>query len=273
MIDLIDCFSYAYLTKYRKNNKSGDDVRWPKRFYLKLIFIIFVLIWLIHTRGSIIYSIMTNQTLDTKEKWVNIGVTLIDEKPPSLIRQQQYQDSIETEPMGIVSSEESNQVASQVANEFNQAQDMNLLNELFTEKMNGKRNQLSWPNLSVGYHLSEGTYKRALELSTYNYFTSKTITDEPFYTQFQDIPNAAYRLGENLYELNISARDVHIKTWHNLDILADYLVDVLGSQTLSENHKNMLSQYLWIYALPSNESEDGTPYIRIIVSLTFDAEE
>ena len=109
-------------------------------------------------------------------------------------------------------------------------------------------------------------------MGDYHYLSSITADGADFRAHFPNVSDAEYRLGENLYELYISAGDVHLTTWENEKILADYLFDVYADAVSLSNYDIYQSQYVSIYASPTDYSVDEVPYVRLVVSLVLDTE-
>lgn len=166
---------------------------------------------------------------------------------------------------------ENYQVASEAAMQFNDHIDLTLLNEYFTNLVNNSRSMMQFQPLVTGNHLHEGVSLRVNELSQYHYFASTTLNGESFRTAYE-LVNVEQRLAENLYELYISTTDIHLKTWQDMAILAEFLFEQLDSTNQSELYENFTSQYLAVRAAPSDFRIETTPYVRLVVVLAMDTQ-
>lgn len=156
------------------------------------------------------------------------------------------------------------------ANQFNQNFSAEELNERFNQRVNDDRQELGTGQVEVGNHLIAGTQSRAQELSQFHYLGSETVNGDSFYSLFPGIMEGPYRLGENLYELYIAADDIHLETWQNPTILADYLYDVFKDSMSGEPYQQYQSQYVWVQAGPTDYNIDSASYVRVVVVLTLD---
>lgn len=163
------------------------------------------------------------------------------------------------------------QYAMKIAEEFNKNLDIEELNQSFIDLLNEQRQYLEWEPLYMGSHLVHGTRSRVIELSMHHYLDVKTLDGDDFRSLFA-IDDASYRLGENLYELYMSANDIHLSTWQNPEILAQYLMDVLKNSILDEHYQSFASAYIQIRANASDYQVEYQPYVRLVAVLVLDTQ-
>lgn len=253
--------------------------KFPKSFYFKLIFIIVVLIFTYFSNRSYIDATLADDSLTNTQSFAYILQEILGFQPatepnqPTTITTNNQTDNSQPRQMQSEIVELDNyQYAIERANVFNSNVDLTGLNQAFTELINNQRINSDWNPIEVGYHLQDGTNQRALELSENHYLSPMTLSGEDFRTLFDNIPNGQYRLGENLYELYISANDIHLDTWSNPDILANYLFEVFEHSSLSDLYQNYQSQYLSVHANASDYSIDSASYVRLVVVLVLDTQ-
>lgn len=256
--------------------------RFPKSFYFKLTFIVIVLTLAYVRNQSFIQATMNDETLN------------FTQSVSTIIREMMQLPEQANDSQGIISEGISEQAqpgnqepyqidesilsydhyitAKEIADEFNASLNILALNDAFIKQVNHMRSIKDWDPMTIGYHLEEGTLRRVKELGEYHYLDSVTVDGLDFRTQFPQVENAEYRLGENLYELYISAGDIHLSTWENPKILADYLFDVYADAISLTNYNVYHSQYISIYAEPTDYNVNEVPYIRLVVSLIMDTE-
>lgn len=250
-----------------------------KAFYLKCIFILGVLLLAYRTNQSFIQTTLSDNALSFQESLTLILKEVIG------ISNSTKTESLElgtisnfAEPGNMTPYEVDEQIrnsenyliAQDKAEAFNQSIDLYALNEAFLHKTNYMRSHLVWEPLLIGYQLEEGVNKRVKELAENQYLSSYTFEGLDFRAHFDHISDPQYRLGENLYELFISAGDVHLTTWQNPKILADYLFDVFKEAISLNNYDVYRSQYIAIRAEPTDYNINESPYIRLVVSLVSD---
>ena len=112
----------------------------------------------------------------------------------------------------------------------------------------------------------------AVELGAYNYLSSSTVEGSAFYNFFPEISEPQYRLGENLYELYIASDDIHLETWENSEILADYLYGVFRDSLEAELYQNYHGAYVWVHAEPTDYQIENASYVRLVVVLLLDTQ-
>ncbi|XJS11444.1 hypothetical protein ACF3NG_04225 [Aerococcaceae bacterium WGS1372] len=258
------------------------NYKFPVTFYLKLIFIIAVLLFAYLNNQSFIQETMADETLGFQESVTSIMREVMDITNKLQSRQldteyiSNYAEPGNITPYEIneqVKVTENYQVATQKATEFNQAIDMYALNDALIHKVNYMRSNLAWEPITVGYHLEEGANARVKELTENQYLSSLTIDGQDFRSHFYQISEPQYRLGENLYELYISAGDIHLSTWKNPKIFADYLYEVFSEAISLSNYDVYSSQYIAVRAEATDYNVDESPYIRLVVSLVSDTME
>lgn len=252
----------------------------PKSFYFKIIFIILVFTFVYNNHSTFIHATLDNPSLSAAESFTAIFKEVMDLPQRETSQQIAYYNPkavpANQEPYQLeeeVKYYENYQIAADKATAFNNAFQAEQLNEAFLKRINYMRNMKGWDPVIVGHHLAEGTAARAQELGQYHYLSAYTAEGQDFRAKFPQLPNAGYRLGENLYELFISAGDIHLKTWENSGILADYLYEIFEESISMSNYDIYHSQYIYVHAEPTDYLVDSTPYVRIVVSLVMDIEE
>lgn len=258
----------------------------PKSFYFKVLFIILIYGWFYLEYRPIIDATIENpaipfthsvqvifqEILTDSNSNDNFDTYLVDNIDD------QTDSSSMAQPGNItpykISSDIVNhprfQVAVSDASAFNEGVDISLLNEYFKDQVNDMRYQEGWEPVDVGWYLMDGTEQRIHELSKYHYLSKYTIDGNDFRYLFSDVESSEFRLGENLYELFISAGDVHLSTWQNEAILAEYLFDVFEDSISSSNYHLYSYQYITIRAEATDYQINNTPYVRLVVSLIMD---
>ncbi|MGX7109417.1 hypothetical protein [Facklamia miroungae] len=150
---------------------------------------------------------------------------------------------------------------------FNQQLDLKELNRAFIEEAN--RNYFTQAPLQIASNLTKGNHLRLDEITNYAYLDSKTFEGLNFRQRFPDIADSEYRIGENLYEVFISADDIHIDTWSKKEaVFAKYLANAFFGQT--EELPHLKSLILSARASASDFHLDDSSYVRIAVVLNFD---
>lgn len=251
----------------------------PISFYLKLSFIFLVFSWTYFTHRPIIdasladTSLSTSETLNTILKEIlgfhgstdgEVGLISTHEivSQPGNRTPQQLSQEIHSLP--------NYQHAAERAAEFNLLFDPDNLNMAFNQLLSQQRENAGSAPMEIGTHLAAGTTLRAQELSHYHYLGSNTVDGNTFYSLFPEMEDAQYRLGENLYELYIAADDIHLETWQNSSILAEYLYEVFQDSMSSEAYQHYQSYYLMVQAEPSDYNIDSAAYVRLVVVLMLD---
>lgn len=251
----------------------------PISFYFKLMFIIITLMYAYITHRPLIDATLMNENLSAMES-VNVilqGVLGMEgsssQDKPLVSPLDLVSKPGNTEPQLIseeIKSLANYQIAAERANQFNQQFDGEALNYLLNERINTYRSDINASTMGVGHHLQEGTWNRTEELSLYHYLGSSTIEGTAFYSLFPEIPEPQYRLGENLYELYIAADDIHLETWSNPDILADYVYSIFQDSLESDHYQTYQSAYAWVQAEASDYNVSETAYVRLVVVLILD---
>lgn len=253
----------------------------PLSFYFKLMFILFVLGGTYQFNRPLIDATLADENLSTIES-VNIilqsvlGMQGSDElEPPTGTSSERVSFPGNTQPQLIsedMKSHPNYQLAQEKAERFNHHFDAETVNNFLSDKINDFRLDYGSLNSSVASYLAEGTKQRALELGTYHYLSSKTVDGLSFYSLFPEISEPEYRLGENLYELYIAADDIHLETWENSDILANYLYSVFQDSLETDLYQNYQGIYAWVHAEPSDYQIDNASYVRLVVVLLLDTQ-
>lgn len=256
--------------------------RFPRSFYFKLTFIMIVLMLTYARNQSFIQASLNDETLNFSQSVSTIIREVMQLPEQSSDSQMIVSDVISEhaqpgnqEPYQIdesILNYDNYITAKQIAADFNSSLNNLALNDAFIKQVNHMRAMKDWNPMNIGYHLEEGVLTRVKELGEYHYLDSVTIDGLDFRTQFPQVENAEYRLGENLYELYISAGDIHLSTWENPKILADYLFDVYADAISLTNYNVYQSQYISVYAEPTDYNVNEVPYIRLVVSLIMDTE-
>lgn len=255
--------------------------KFPKSFYFKLSFIILLVLFGYFQNQNFIQATLNDESFNVNESF-NLIMREVMKLPNNVENDEVISEYISgyAQPGNQVPyqihekilSDDNYAIAKQSANQFNAALDNRALNDAFLRQMNHMRGTKGWEQIQFGEHLEEGVLRRVEEMGEYHYLSSITADGADFRAQFPSVSDAEYRLGENLYELYISAGDVHLTTWENEKILADYLFDVYADAVSLSNYDIYQSQYISIYAAPTDYSVDEVPYVRLVVSLVFDTE-
>lgn len=261
----------------------------PKSFYFKVLFIILIYGWFYLEYRPIIDATIQNPDIPMTSSIQVIFQEILTESNldsnfDTHLREEingQAENKSMAQPGNttpyLISNDVVNhprfQVAVADANEFNTGVDVSLLNEHFKVQVNEMRNQSGWDSVEVGWYLAEGTEQRIHELSTYHYLSKYTIDGNDFRSLFSGVESSEFRLGENLYELFISAGDIHLSTWQNEEILAEYLYEVFEDSISSSNYHLYSYQYITIRAEATDYQINNTPYVRLVVSLVMDTGE
>lgn len=252
----------------------------PKSFYLKLTFILVVLFFAYSSNQFFIEATLNNQDLSTSQQVRLILQQVMSEQKPDYPMEEEIYVEETTYPGNKIpntipettQSHPRFEYSQEQANLFNQGVDMRLLNQYFLEKSNQVRQELDWEPMTIGWYLEEGSLARVQELSDYHYLSTETVDGQVFRSHFFEIDRADYRLGENLYELFISAGDIHLSTWQDEEILADYLFNIFEDALASDNYYVYHSQYISIRAAATDYKINDSPYVRLVVSLILDTE-
>lgn len=256
--------------------------KFPLSFYFKLCFITLVLLFTYFQHSSFIQTTIADDSLDFQESFTSImkEVMGLPSRNQNLTQNtdyiSEYAEPGNSTPYDIqdeVLYSDNYKKAQAEADEFNQALDIYALNDAFVRKVNFMRSSMGWEAISVGYHLEEGVEQRVSELAENQYLSSLTSDGQDFRSHFANISDPQYRLGENLYELYISAGDIHLSTWQNPKILADYLYDAFDDALSNANYDVYQSQYISIRAEATDYNIDEAPYVRLVVSLVSDTME
>lgn len=269
--------SRGYFTKQKEGHIMHNKI--PKSFYFKLIFILVVFLFAYLSNQSFIDATLADDSLTNYESFTMIIQEVLgfqNRSEPVIQTQVTVDHSLNQQtPREIDASFENLDnylYAQERAETFNANLDLEALNDIFTSKINEHRVQLNWEPMGVANHLASGIEQRVQELSDHHYLSPTTLAGEDFRSLFTDIENNQYRLGENLYELYISANDIHLDTWSNPEILANYLVEVFEQSSTSELYQNYLSQYITIQAAASDFNIETASYVRLVVVLVLDTQ-
>lgn len=253
----------------------------PLSFYLKVMFIVLVLGGGYLSNRSLIDTTIANENLSAME---SMNVILqgvmgmqgnIKPEPPvtSPVDEVAFPGNITPQ---LITEDVKNlpnyQLAQQRAEGFNQSFNADQVNDLFNQSINEFRLQSGTATMSVAPYLAEGARARALELGLYNYLSSNTVEGNAFYNFLPEISEPQYRLGENLYELYISSDDIHLETWQNSEILADYLYSVFRDSLETDLYQNYHGTYVWVHAEPTDYQIDKASYVRLVVVLLLDTQ-
>lgn len=258
------------------------NTKFPKSFYFKLTFIILVLLFGYIKNQAFIQATMSNESMNFNDSVTSILKEVMNlpqeseptELDPSLISI--YSEPGNQTPYLIedeVTSSPNFKTAQEISDKFNESLDEYALNDAFLKQVNHMRVSKGWDAIEIGRYLEAGVEARAQELGQYHYISSLSAEGLDFRSQFPSIESAQYRLGENLYELYISAGDIHISTWQNTTIFADYLFDVFQEEISLSNYDVYKSQYISVHAEPTDYNVNESPYIRLVVTLVMDAQE
>lgn len=253
----------------------------PLSFYFKLTFILLILgVTYLYNR-PLIDATFADENLSTIES-VNVILQSvlgmqgnIDLDQPTGTSSEMISFPGNTQPQRIsdeVKAHPNYQLAIERAQRFNQNFNAEEVNDFLTNKINEFRMEYGSTNSSVASYLADGSRARALELGTYHYLSSSTVDGFSFYSLFPEIIEPQYRLGENLYELYIAAEDIHLETWENSEILADYIYGVFQESLETELYQNYHGIYAWVHAEPSDYQMENASYVRLVVVLLLDTQ-
>lgn len=238
----------------------------PKLFYVKLAFILSVLVVVGIQQREMIGATLARSELTTFQKITTIvqetlGVPV---QEPQSVEEVHVTTSVVPRTLDVAVTQTAlYQEAQQVAVNFNQNIDMTALNQHLIAQIQSQK-----PDVMLGAHLEYGANQRAIELSEYHYLGNQTLSGESFRSLFP-LEASEYRLSEQLYEVYVSARDVHLTTWQNEAILADYIIKLLSENNAGLQH-SYASQYVSIQAAASDYSVGETPYVRLVIVLITD---
>ncbi|MCW6652918.1 hypothetical protein NHG24_04045 [Aerococcaceae bacterium NML210727] len=246
----------------------------PKAFYVKLSAIIVVFAWVYIQHAPFISATFQREDLSAFQA-VTVVVQHLLNVQPNQRQSQQEAIPAQTAQTPRTLDEQVTQYpayhkATEVAQRFNQQVDPGQLNQLFLAKVNQVRSTQGLPSVQYGEHLLGGVQERTKQLGMYHYFGNDTVDGMGFRTLFPMIDSAEYRLSEQLYEVYISATDIHLQTWENEDILAEYLLKAFGGDSSSLVQADYISQALYIYAEASDYRVETMPYVRLVVALVTD---
>lgn len=249
--------------------------KFPKSFYLKLSAILIVLVWVYIQNASFIRATFEREDLSTGQAMTVVMQHLLDVQPS----QRQSQHNVEPAQTSSVPrtlnesifNYPAYQEAKSAAETFNQQVDAEALNTAFLDKVNAQRTNHGTSTVQYGAHLLAGVQERAQQLGQYHYFGNETVDGMSFRTLFPTIDSPEYRLSEQLYEVYISARDIHLQTWENEAILADYILKAFDGETSAMTQATYGSQALAIYAEASDYRVEEMPYVRLVVVLVTDS--
>lgn len=252
----------------------------PKSFYFKLLFILAFFTFTYINFQPVISATLADPNLSQTQQVRYIIKSILGVKPadtpaslpnlPSLTVAQPGNSQptlIDEQVQGL----KNYQVALEYADLFNQTLNIEQLNKVFINEMNEEYSGAS--TVLLGDHLKIGTQLRAQELAQYHYLGPDTVSGESFRSFFSELPDNQYRLGENLYELYIAASDIHLKTWsENPTVFSDYLVEVFSQSIDKSLYSTYGSQYLFVYAEPTDYQIDTTSYVRLVAVLILDTQ-
>lgn len=253
----------------------------PISFYFKLTFISLVLGSTYLLNRPLIDATFANETLSTIESMnvilqnvlgmqestdfeLPISTTFEMVSYPGNTQPQLIPEEVKTHPNFLLAKEHSEK--------FNQYFNPEEVNAFLVERINEFRLAYGSANSSVVAYLAEGARIRALDLGAYHYLSSSTVDGLSFYSLFPEINEPQYRLGENLYELYIAADDIHLQTWENSEILANYLYSVFQDSLETELYQNYQGIYTWVHAEPSDYQMNDASYVRLVVVLILDTQ-
>ena len=253
----------------------------PRGFYTKLAFIIIVIGGsLIFHRGQL-QATWANPALTVQERLglslqTMMGLTTDSSRPGPT--QEAGTGTYYSQPgnmapvqlpaelLGQVNIERSAAIAATM----NQGLDQQQLNKAFLALVNDRRTAQAWEPLYLGDHLAPGSQVRAEELAT-NHYLSSLRPDGCNFRTAHPLEGTDQRLGENLYELFISADDIHLTTWRDHPgLLAEYLIDCFETTTTDPLFAQYGSQYLQVSFHVTDFQADTSPYVRMVTVLTFD---
>lgn len=258
--------------------KGESEMKKLQSFSIKIVIILLFWGTLYWINREAVQVVMEQSQLSASQRSVAIarillgggGIPNLETNPTSIgTTQSQFKEPRELNQ--AVFGHPNYQKAYQVASQFNQQLDVGALNQHFTNIINQKRSQVNWESIYVGEHLADGVLERAKQLSEYYYMGTQVVSGGDFRSLFA-IAGAEHRLGENLYELYISAGDIHLSTWENPEILANYLFKAFEASIMSEPYRDFSSEYISIQASATDYYVDTNAYVRLVVVLVMDTE-
>ena len=243
---------------------------------LKIAAIIVVLCLALFARRDMIQAVWQDNSLSRPQAMLTIAQKLLNipQNKPQDNQSHVIQSGANQEPHQVAANVAASpiyQKAARTAQAFNQGLDLNGLNQAFVNQVNQHRSQLGWPEIQVGHQLATGSQTRVRQLSDYYYLSSRTLEGQDFRTAHPAIEDANSRLGESTFELYIAADDVHLDTWRqHPDILADYLYKAFAKMEGQETSAYIASQYVTLYAQPSDQLIGDVAYVRLVAVVTSD---
>ncbi|MBD3949503.1 hypothetical protein I4Q36_08235 [Tuanshanicoccus lijuaniae] len=248
-----------------------------ERIKLLLKIVVIAVVWLLLylPNQTAIHSIVSQGNYSFTEKVERVTRQLLNlpissnEQTTEMVGTTQPHFTTPRQLKQAVMSHKNFQYADRVARQFNQQLDLDVVNQLLVAKINKYYGDNASQVKDVGHHLAEGTDTRAGQLSDFHYLSEHTISGESFRSLFT-LPQVETRISEYLYELSMVATDVHLKTWANSEILADYLFKILERNDFFNQENDWTSQYLAIKAAASDYLVDKSAYVRLVVVLTMD---
>lgn len=209
-------------------------------------------IWLMRTHGQALGQIIANPQLSLQDRGHLMLVELM--VSPGIDRSE---DSIHLD-------QEASWPSPEALLQAYQDYDLWALNESLSSRVY----QLSGETYLPSEGLLAYSQIRAQQLVDYDYFESETPEGAPFYTVFSGLEDAPYRLSEQLYELYISTGDIHLQTWLEPSLLANYLYPYF--ETSFDFQPQNFSIALSASLQEGSGPEEIFPYIRLIVVLHTD---
>lgn len=215
--------------------------RFPKLFYVKIFICGLLIVFIIHLIGSRWEQVKTNPNLSMQDKLLYL---FKDSDQPTI----NQQDAIYTS-----------------ADDFNQLIDRYQLNVAINQQLNQQISNLviQLPADYLVWPLEQGALNRIdYIISTTESIDQLSIDRSTLIDDYQ-LTGQVYHMGEQIYELFIHTGDIHLKTWENPQIFAEYLIDAMQLNKSVESGFQDVQLYITGKAFPNIRQDED--YLRIIV--------
>lgn len=255
--------------------------RIPISTYVKLLCIGAVCFWLYTENTVFIQGVIEDETLTVGDKVRSISYEILGFNQGNVGQPEDIQplsqpsstDRDTSQPIQFteeITKHPNYQKAREVAQRFNEQVDIIELNVAFLNRVNQARQEAGYPPVLLGDYLHHGIQSRVHQLAEYNYLSNQTLHGGDFRSMHPYVESAESRLSENLYELYISAGDIHLETWQNEEILADYLFEAYEASLMRPEVMDYQHQYVYVWLTPTDMNLEETPYVRLVVAVQLD---
>lgn len=240
-------------------------------WWLVKIFTIIFAGFLVNDRyGSDIQFIFKNDNSTIIDKGSQVIRLIFDIPDPQLSQTDQEIDIQEiktsSQPNKLdVSNPQAFEYAKEISDDFNASQNHLAITQAFIDLQPDELGA-DGQSIQVGRNLLEGGQTRVSELTDYNYFSNLTKDGQDFRSLYSSIPNAQFRIGEQLYELYLIADDIRLQAWKQPQILAEFLKQSLGQEIQSQEFTHQL---ITVRLAPTAYIVNDIPYVRLVAVRTF----